>query len=221
MKIALNKAHFPVTVLGPGRRLALWFQGCSIHCPGCVSQDTWPFDRGRETTVAQTIRWAREVTGDTLDGVTISGGEPFDQPKALAALLEALRHWRQQCGLDFDILAYSGYPLTTLQKKHARLLIRLDALIPEPFQAELPLVHLWRGSANQALLPLSPRGRVRYAAYLDAPADSDKRMQLSADGERLWFVGVPGRGDMRAMEARCRESGIEIRQASWKMVPKA
>ncbi|HSV19446.1 MAG TPA: 4Fe-4S cluster-binding domain-containing protein, partial [Casimicrobiaceae bacterium] len=42
--IELNKAHWPVTVLGPGKRIGLWLQGCSIHCPGCVSQDTWSAD---------------------------------------------------------------------------------------------------------------------------------------------------------------------------------
>ena len=47
MKIAINKAHFPVTVLGPGRRIGIWLQGCSIHCKGCVSQDTWAADPGR------------------------------------------------------------------------------------------------------------------------------------------------------------------------------
>lgn len=215
MKIALNKAHYPVTVLGPGQRIGLWFQGCSIHCPGCVSQDTWAFDRGRETTVARILSWAREVSADRPEGITLTGGEPFDQPKALAALLEALEHWRRQQKLDFDILAYSGYPLAQLRQKHARLLARLDALIPEPFRQELPLTQLWRGSSNQPLVPLSPRGQARYAPYLEAAAASDRRLQLSADGERLWFVGIPGRGDLDAVAARLREDGVEIGEASW------
>jgi anaerobic ribonucleoside-triphosphate reductase activating protein len=63
MKIAINKAHFPVTVLGPGRRIGIWTQGCRIHCKGCVSQDTWAADPGRETTVARLITWCRKTTG--------------------------------------------------------------------------------------------------------------------------------------------------------------
>ena len=47
MLIAINKAHYPVTVLGPGQRIGIWFQGCRIHCPGCVSQDTWAADPGK------------------------------------------------------------------------------------------------------------------------------------------------------------------------------
>lgn len=41
MEIAINKIHFPVSTLGFGQRLGIWFQGCSIRCPGCISRDTW------------------------------------------------------------------------------------------------------------------------------------------------------------------------------------
>src|SRR5438094_1700531 len=116
MRIAINKAHFPVTVLGPGRRIGIWTQGCRIHCKGCVSQDTWAADPDRETTVARLIGWCRKTAGSAFDGVTISGGEPFDQPKALSTLLDGLLHWRATDGPDFDILCYSGYRLSHLQK---------------------------------------------------------------------------------------------------------
>ena len=217
MKIALNKAHYPVTVLGPGRRIGLWLQGCSIRCKGCVSQDTWPVDRGREIAIARLLGWCREVAQGGLDGITISGGEPFDQPQALAALLAALHRWRAESGTDFDLLCYSGYPLATLRKRHARLLAQLDALIPEPYVDALPLAHRWRGSANQPLVTLSPRGEARYAAWRDAPAETvDKRLQVSVDGDRIWYVGIPARGDMAALEAGCRERGVDFGQVSWR-----
>jgi len=217
MKIAINKAHFPVTVLGPGRRIGIWVQGCSIGCKGCVSQDTWSRDPGREMGVAQLLAWCRQTSASELDGVTISGGEPFDQPQALAALLAGLAQWRSAEQLDFDILCYSGYALATLQKKHARLLAQLDALIPEPFVQARPLTQVWRGSANQPLLALSERGRARYGAHVDALAqDADKRMQTMVDGERVWYVGIPARGDMAALEASCAQRGLAFSQVSWR-----
>ena len=217
MKIAINKAHFPVTVLGPGRRIGIWLQGCTIHCKGCVSQDTWAADPGRETTVAQVLAWCRKTSGGALDGVTISGGEPFDQPRALANLIDGLILWRASIASDFDILCYSGYPLPKLQKRHASVLAKLDAIIPEPFVDSLPLTHLWRGSSNQSLVPLSARGRARYATFVDAPADTfGKRIQAGVDGERIWFVGIPARGDMAALEATCAERGVELRKVSWR-----
>jgi anaerobic ribonucleoside-triphosphate reductase activating protein len=217
VKIAINKAHFPVTVLGPGRRIGIWFQGCSIGCKGCVSQDTWARDPGREMPVARLLSWCRETSQDQLDGVTLSGGEPFDQPKALAALLSALQHWRASNGLDFDILCYSGYPLATLQKRHGKLLEKLDALIPEPYVDALPLTHLWRGSQNQRLIPLSARGSARYTPYLDAPAEAfGKRIQVQLDGDRLWSIGIPARGDMAALEQVARDRGVGFSDVSWR-----
>lgn len=106
----LNKAHYPVTALGPGRRIGLWFQGCTLACPGCVSQDMWAFDGNQALSLSVLLAWCQEVASNELDGVTISGGEPFAQPAALLALLEALREWRAAAGLSFDILCYSGLP---------------------------------------------------------------------------------------------------------------
>lgn len=216
-RILLNKAHFPVTVLGPGRRIGLWLQGCSIRCKGCVSRDTWPTDAGRAMPVRMLLDWCREIAADGCDGVTISGGEPFDQPGPLMALLDGLADWRKTAGLDFDLLCYSGYPLRTLEKRHAGILARLDALVPEPYVASRSPGALWRGSDNQTLVPLSPRGAARYAAYLDAPGATDaKRMQVAIENGKLWFIGIPARGDMAALEALCRARGLSIEGASWR-----
>ncbi|MDR3298919.1 MAG: radical SAM protein [Candidatus Accumulibacter sp.] len=217
MKIAINKAHFPVTVLGPGRRIGIWFQGCAIRCPGCVSQDTWTPRPDREISIAKLVSWCRETSRNALDGITLSGGEPFDQPKALSALLDALRQWNISDGLSMDILCYSGYSFNTLQQRHARLLKKLDALIPEPFVHTLPLTHLWRGSKNQPLLTLSPLGEERYAPYLEAKAeDFDKRIQIQVDGDRLWCIGIPGRDDMTRLEASVTARGIGFSEVSWR-----
>ncbi len=215
--LELNKAHWPVTVLGPGRRIGLWVQGCTIHCRGCVSQDTWPKDASKAIAVRDLVAWCRRVAGDTLDGVTISGGEPFEQPMALRALLAALAAWRREAKLDFDLLCYSGYPLKTLQRDHPRLLALLDAVIPEPYADALPQGRVWRGSSNQPLVPLSARGRERYAIHVDASAEAGgKRMQASVEGGRVWMIGIPGRGDMAAVEALCASRGLMLTKVSWR-----
>lgn len=215
MRIAVNKAHYPVTVLGPGQRIGIWLQGCSIRCKGCVSQDTWEHDPGKLMSVAALLAWCSRAATADFSGVTISGGEPFDQPQALAALLKGLHDWRRSSGVDFDILCYSGYPLTTLKKKHAKLLGLLDAVIPEPYVDGLPLAKVWRGSANQPLVPLSPRGEARFGPHLETSA-AGKRMQVAADGQRLWFIGIPDRSDMVELEALCRQRGLTLDAVSWR-----
>jgi anaerobic ribonucleoside-triphosphate reductase activating protein len=215
--ILLNKAHYPVTVLGPGRRIGLWLQGCSIRCKGCVSQDTWPADPVRSMPIEALLAWCQRVAAKGCDGITLSGGEPFDQPAALTALLAGLDAWRRRAGLDFDILCYSGYPLKTLQHRHAALLARLDAVIAEPYIDGRPLGALWCGSDNQALTPLSSRGQARYADYRQAPqCAADKRMQLAVEGGKLWLIGIPARGDMAALDALCQSRGLTLQDVSWR-----
>lgn len=217
MKLLLNKAHFPVTVLGPGRRIGLWLQGCTIRCQGCVSQDTWPADASKAIAVSRLLAWCRRVAHDGFDGVTISGGEPFDQPQALAALLDGLIAWRTRDRLDFDLLCYSGYSLRTLEKKHAKILAKLDAVIPEPYVDGRPPGKLWRGSDNQTLVPLTPRGAARYAAACAASqSGDDKRMQVAVEDGRIWMIGIPHRGDMAALAALCRSRGLTLNEVSWR-----
>ena len=194
LTLELNKAHWPVTVLGPGRRIGLWVQGCSIHCRGCISKDTWPRDPGKAIAIDDLLAWCKRVTDDALDGVTISGGEPFEQPAGLRALLDGLATWRRGRALEFDILCYSGMPFSKLERKHADLLARLDAIIPEPFVESAPLERIWRGSANQPLVPLTERGRRVYAEHVDALAERDgKRVQAAIEGGRVWMIGIPAR----------------------------
>lgn len=215
--IELNKAHFPVTVLGPGRRIGLWLQGCSIGCAGCISQDTWARDPGRAVAIDDLVRWCRTVSDDAPDGVTISGGEPFEQPAALAALLDALAAWRDGIDGDFDLLAYSGMPLRRLRAQHAPLLARLDAIVPEPYVDALPLGKMLRGSSNQPLVALSLRGRERYGALVDAPADAAaRRLQVAVEPDRIWYIGIPGRGEMARVEAACRSRGLVFARSSWR-----
>ena len=98
MELSLSRVHFPVTTLGPGRRLGIWFQGCSIRCPGCISADTWGPGK-RRVGIAQLLEqltpWLAEA-----EGITLSGGEPFDQFPALLALLQGLRQLALLRGAD-------------------------------------------------------------------------------------------------------------------------
>ena len=216
MKLQLNKAHFPVTALGPGRRIGIWMQGCSIHCPGCVSLDTWEPDRSKAMEIGALVAWCKRVAAEGFDGVTISGGEPFDQPKPLAALLDALLRWRRARSRPFDILCYSGYRLEKLSKEHPKLLACIDALICDPYVECLSTQRPWRGSDNQRLVPLTPLGHERYDDFVQAADGLPKRFQVVADGQRLWFVGIPQRGDLARIEQACAERGVSLAATSWR-----
>jgi anaerobic ribonucleoside-triphosphate reductase activating protein len=156
--IALSRLHFPVTTLGPGLRLGIWLQGCSIRCPGCISVDTWNTSEGLTTTdsVIEALRgWVPYV-----EGITISGGEPFDQPDALSILLKDLR------GLtSVDVLVYSGYPLSALTDWLRNNPGLIDVLITEPYDATAEQTLPLRGSDNQRLHFVSQLGRDRFSSF--------------------------------------------------------
>jgi anaerobic ribonucleoside-triphosphate reductase activating protein len=214
MNILVNKAHYPVTVLGHGKRIGIWLQGCSIRCRSCCSLDTWEFDVNRGMDVSSLVDWCREVCGGSIDGVTISGGEPFDQPMPLLALLEALYRWRSQWGGKFDILLYSGYAETRLRRDFTEHLRYLDAVVAGPFKENAGGVKRYCGSDNQRMLVLSPLAEERYGS--DGIAGWNSGMQVGADEEGIWMIGIPRSGDLERFEAGCMERGLALGKPSWR-----
>ena len=220
MKIRLNKAHFPVTTLGYGRRLGIWVQGCSIGCKGCVSRDTWDAGGGWEAEVAEVLAWCDSSRRHGIDGITISGGEPFEQPRELAGVLEALGTWRRQLEHPFDVMCYSGLPLRRIRRRHGDILALLDVLVPEPYidrreGAGGPAPGPWRGSSNQPLVPLTRLGRERYGDETRYAEDSP-RLQVSLERGSAWFIGIPGPGDMDRLAEQTRARGVALEEVSWR-----
>src|SRR5690242_8996175 len=137
--VFISRVHFPITSLGFGRRVGIWFQGCSIRCPGCVSADTWPKDQGR--TTCEAVQEAIEPWLRDADGLTVSGGEPFEQPDALE---ELLRFVRRTC--RGDVLVYSGRSWEELTSNIDRYSGLIDVLVTDPFDASAGQSLALRGS---------------------------------------------------------------------------
>lgn len=207
MMLRVNRVHFPVTVLGHGRRIGIWTQGCSIGCPGCVSPQTWDRDPARLKPIDAILAWCAACAD--VDGVTISGGEPFEQPEALAELLDGLDRWRQTHDRPIDLLCYSGLPRRRIERDHAALLARLDAFIPEPYVATRPTAMRWRGSANQPVVPLSALGRARYGEGTDQPPEGP-HLQAAMHGDLLWMIGVPTPGELDRIHQNCADAGVRL-----------
>lgn len=212
VEVYLSGLHWPVTTLGHGRRIGIWLQGCSIRCKGCCSRDTWDQVPGQATTVDTVLEWVNRQPLERADGFTISGGEPFDQPHALACLLRGLADLRLRDAKPRDVLVYSGYPWPRLVQRHAELLEQIDTVISEPFVQGKPASGL-RGSSNQIIHALTALGEARHGA--DAPKTADQ-MQMHYDGERLWLVGIPRPGSLDALAARLAAAGISMDDCSWR-----
>lgn len=134
---------------GPGRRFALWVQGCPMRCAGCCNPEMLAFeDRAWSSPDALLEAVLASARAHQIEGVTFLGGEPFAQPEALAALAEGV----QAHGLT--VMIFSGYTLTALQRMTrpgvARLLAATDLLVDGRFeQSQLDHARRWIGSTNQ------------------------------------------------------------------------
>ncbi|WP_327697830.1 4Fe-4S single cluster domain-containing protein [Streptomyces sp. NBC_00459] len=212
--LRINRMHFPVTALGPGRRLGVWTQGCSVRCAGCLAHDTWSSENGSVLT-AEDFRdiWRRALDGGA-DGLTVSGGEPGDQPEALTALLRVARE--ETADRPADLLVYTGHPLEVLERRAPQVTGGLaDAVISEPFRADAPTTLIWRGSANQIVTPLTPLGRERYGPWLEHHPERAP-MQLVTSDSDAWLIGVPRSGELPLLEKALRTAGFRHGQVSWR-----
>ena len=134
---------------GPGLRFTVFTQGCPHRCPGCHNPQTHDFSGGRLETVAQLFRQFSQ--NPLLRGITFSGGEPFCQPKPLAALARMVHEAGK------DVFCYTGYTYEELASSQdpavQELLAQVDVLVDGPFlQEQRDLTLLFRGSANQRLI---------------------------------------------------------------------
>jgi anaerobic ribonucleoside-triphosphate reductase activating protein len=136
---------------GPGARFVVWLQGCTLGCAGCFNPGTHDAAGGKEVAIAHIVAQLDGVAG--IEGLTLSGGEPLQQPAASAALLAAAR------ARGLSTLVFSGYTLDEIRALDggAAVLAALDVLIDGRYVASERVASGLRGSANQRIHVLSDR----------------------------------------------------------------
>lgn len=208
----LDRVHYPVRTLGPGTRVALWVRGCELRCPGCLSPELARRSPDPGHPVQQLAEGLAQLAG-RVDGVTFTGGEPFEQAAAVAGLVQQLK----ALGLG-DVLVYSGYTLEELRGQGTaalELLGLVDILIDGRFRVDLPTRKLWRGSANQRLHLLSDLARARYSDLVEAEYADRRPLEVGLDEQgQLLIVGIPERGDVERFRAVCQRHGVLFEEGS-------
>ena len=163
---------------GPGVRAAIWVAGCSLRCHDCFNEHLW----SSENHPLQSTRdIGRDVlANEAIRGITLLGGEPFNQAGPLADLAQAAR------ALGKDVLTFTGYTYARLirwsvdEPDVGRLVSETDLLVDGPFLADrVDTQRPWLGSTNQTFLPLTGAG----AALLPQPESTDRvEVTVHADG---------------------------------------
>lgn len=132
---------------GPGIRMTIFMQGCPHHCPGCHNSQTHDPNGGRVVSVDEVIEQMRN--NPLLDGITFSGGEPFEQKEAVFQIAKEAK------ALGLNVWCYTGWTWEELVQFHENLraLAYIDVLVDGRFELEQRTLSLpWRGSANQRVI---------------------------------------------------------------------
>ena len=170
---------YPVEVLGPGKRVGIWFCGCPRRCKGCSNPELWEFNEryktAPETVFALIKRLAEE---HPIDGFTITGGEPMFQAADLRKLLGLLKE------ISDDILVYTGYKKSDLDPA---LLADVSVLIDGEYLEERNDDSLLRGSSNQEVHLLDAKKADTYRTYF---ATETNKIQNFFTSDGVVSVGI-------------------------------
>ena len=174
-------AVVPVTEAeGPGARFAVWVQGCAIRCPGCCNPHMFDAEGGEAVEPADLLTRLDEVR-DRVEGITLLGGEPFEQAAALVPFVRGARE------RGSSVVAFSGYRIEELRRDRPpgarELLDAVDLLVDGPFVTSLPgSRRRWAGSDNQDFHFLTDRYSPGVEVISAGEPERTVELRLGADG---------------------------------------
>lgn len=191
-----------IDTLGPGTRSVVWVQGCTLHCAGCLVPETWGSDVGRwldPVTLAHEL-----LDGDPIAGLTVSGGEPTEQPTAVAALLAEAHAmgrttWVYTGRVLEDLLAHEDPAMLDL-------LAHVDVLVDGTFEQSQASALPYRGSANQRIVRLT---EAIGAANAEGQAGGRVRITVDSFGG-LVVIGIPPPGFLSQLRAGLAARGLDV-----------
>jgi anaerobic ribonucleoside-triphosphate reductase activating protein len=172
---------------GPGKRFAVWFQGCPLRCPGCCNPEFLPFKGGETKTAGDMREWiarSREETG--IEGITLLGGEPTSHAVAAVALARTARK------LGLSVMTFSGYTIEELRERPepeiAELIGLTDILVDGPYDRDNPdTERRWIGSTNQRIHFLT----LRYSH--DEQWRRKNTLEIRVVGSEITINGFPAK----------------------------
>ncbi len=162
----VERILYPVYTLGIGSRIAIWVSGCNKKCPNCANPELWEQQPSQKIEEPHLYKILQEIIDkNQVDGITISGGEPFDQKEDLYELVTHIKQKNKQ----MEILCYTGYEKEQIEQDqiNKKILQKIDILIDGKYIDEkndnkIPL----RGSTNQKIYYLTPNKQKEYEKYM-------------------------------------------------------
>ena len=172
--------------LGPGLRYAVWTQGCPFNCPQCITPEGRPIVAAK---LIDTLQLADDIIiNKNINGITISGGEPFLQAASLAVLLNKVVESRP----ELNVIIFTGFLKENLLSKEALSVLSLtDLLIDGRYIDELNDGIGLRGSSNQRIYILDETKQEKYNTYFQTASNKVQNF-FTSDGVVSVGIHRPG-----------------------------
>ena len=191
--------------LGPGNRAVIWTHGCSKRCPHCIAKEMNEAPPLCFHTAGSLYEWVASCDG--IEGVTLSGGEPFEQD--LSELSSFLRLVKED-SRGLSVLCYTGRRLEELSRDASAkaVLEWIDVLIDGPYIHELNDGHKWRGSSNQGIHVFNDGLQAEFATV---SAEYDRTIEIALNENlRMEITGIPPRGFLEKIHEKLEEKGYSL-----------
>ena len=166
-------------VNGPGLRFVLWTQGCSKGCKNCFNPETWSFEKYKSLTPLEIFEL---IKNSNVSGVTITGGDPLEQPEELLELLVLL----EGLNLSNGIILFTGYSIDEINKDFLlrKSLSYVDVLIDGRYEKDKRISSGLRGSENQNILYFSDKIHPDELMI-------DQEIEVGVSCDKIYVTGFP------------------------------
>jgi len=164
-------------IYGHGKRVVIWFSGCSLRCKGCINSHLWNKDIGKRCSVEELFKEIFSI-GD-FDGVTYIGGEPLEQGQDLVVLSKKL------IDANKDIVLFTGYELEELAEEKLEVYNLSSVVICGRYiEKERDTGLLLRGSRNQRIV-------VKDKNLLQFYNQEQRQVEVEIGEDYVKFLGFP------------------------------
>ena len=175
------------SIYGPGDRFVIWVQGCTLGCKGCWNTQMWNHGIGQKLSIDRILKMIQSYS--QLEGITILGGEPFEQIEGVYDLITKVKE------TDLTVMLYTGFELNEFTEKMAECYEKSDIVIAGRYRHELRDAGLlWRGSTNQIIE--SPTRRYNVDEFEEA---QEVEIQVNHDTGEIIVTGYPDMEMVRAI----------------------
>ena len=168
--------------LGPGNRYVIWVQGCPFNCKNCTTPESIPIVPNKMIEIEYIINSISD--NKKIDGITISGGEPFLQASKLSKILQQVKNNRP----ELTVIVYTGFKFNNLDWKEAKdLLNYIDLLIDGQYIDKLNNNKGLRGSTNQNFIFLTKKLLKHKETFISG----ERNIEIHISNHMKVIVGIP------------------------------